>query len=139
MRSPSKIRRRPQRATLEPLEPRVLYSADPLGLGLDLPALSDFVDEAESSLPAPQTVTDVFFIDQSVANPAQLASEITARAQDDQAIVIYTIDGTQSISDINETLQQHNNLNSLQFISHGFDSNIRLGTTLLSSTTVADL
>ena len=139
MRSPSKIRRRRHRAALEPLEPRVLYSADPLGLGLDLPALPDLVGEAESSLPAPQTVTDVFFIDQSVANPAQLASEITARALDDQAIAIYIIDDTQSISDINETLQQHNNLNSLQFISHGFDSNIRLGTTLLSSTTVADL
>ncbi len=145
---------------IEPLEPRVLFSADIPGLGdlaasddntADLPtelptvtATADdpaAVEDLLAELPTEQAIqprSEVVFVDTSVNAYQTLIAEILNRGDPTREITVYTIQPDESITEISLTLATHSNLDAIHFVTHGTDASVRLGSSTLSSSTMPD-
>lgn len=141
MRAKTKKRSRPYGALIEPLESRVLYSADPFGLGIDTSEPTDLAtDNLPDSWQQQTTATEIFIVDEYTPNYQALVNEIATRTNTDdlQSVRIYTISHNQSLADVSDILSAHNNVNSLHIITHGFDASLRIGSTVLDHSTIED-
>ncbi len=120
---------------LEALEARVLYSADPFGIGTVSESLDDILPiagaDASNELPGTPT-SEVIFVDKTIPAYQQLIDEIK-RDKKDRSFVIHTIGADQSIADVSGILASHDDLGSIHFITHGTDSNIKIGKTIIST------
>ena len=135
-----------QRALAEPLEPRVLYSAD--GLSLFLPVLGERLDDAEPlgsqdvlleladalrTADSDTTSNSIVFVDSRVADIDIIVNklrenglEVLTIAADEDGLLV-----------ISQTLADQTELAALHVISHGSDAELALGNTLLNSETLS--
>ena len=129
-------------ALIEPLSPRVLYSVDVFGLGGDtglpeeseLALLADFGTTDDSAL---NSRVEVVFVDTSVSNYTHIIDSLLQSSDQNIEYVVYALEGAQSVSQIDDALASHNNLDAIHFITHGSDANFHLGSTVINSDTLA--
>ena len=147
---------------VEQLSPRVLYSADPFGLSSDLVLPEDSTQDSQISLDNAlateptglsaiddelltdeflssnnQTRTEVIFVNTSVDDYQQIVDSLTESSDDEVNYVIYTLDSSQSIDDVDQMLANHQQLDALHFITHGSDGLFNLGSSIVSNETLA--
>ena len=131
---------------MEALAPRVLYSADPLGLSGDMAASEYNTEFAEvlgevpgtSTIDNPQLRTHVVIVDTSVPDHHQIIKSLVASPDDQTEFVIYTISSKDSIDQVTDYLTDHSNLAAIHFITHGSDSSIQLGSSVLNNQSLPD-
>jgi len=153
---------------VEQLSPRVLYSADPFGFGSDfvLPDQNSAknqdleteiasgslitTDQAELSAVNDELLADDFtdtnepprteivFVDTTATNYQQIIDSLTQSSDANVNYIVHTVDNSQSIDDITNTLATHTELDAIHFITHGEDARFRLGSSFVNSETVSD-
>lgn len=125
---------------LEPLEPRILYSADILGVTgpVDAPH-----DSTELAGPLPTVVADgkllseLVFVDTSVPEFDQILADLESQVAAGRALeVIQIAPDTDGIAVISDTLASRSQIETVHIISHGTDSGIALGSQWLSNVSV---
>jgi len=151
-----------KRFKLEQLEPRTLYSADPISAGLyaapdileDLHSndqslynaalqVSDDRERAEQlhtqAIAEQQGRIELIFIDSATPDYQLLIQDLLANQSADRTFEIIRIDsddnGLQIISD---TLATQSNVDAVHLISHGSDGNVNLGNVALNHNTLPD-
>ncbi|MEW8315037.1 MAG: FG-GAP-like repeat-containing protein [Candidatus Thiodiazotropha endolucinida] len=133
----------------EELEPRILLSADLVGVAVD-PASSDVeqqVDETElqtieaglQSVLSNQTdesdisTRELVIIDPATPDYQSLVDDLISRDGDGRSFEIVLLDSSANgIEQLNETLAQYQGLNAIHLISHGGEGEIRLGDATLN-------
>jgi len=145
------------RLWLEPLEDRVLYSADALG-GFDTVASSDKQDSVflERVLNTPSSILqeissqqqraenhesfptyEIAFVDTDTIHYQQLLDDLLQSRSAERNIEVFLLDNTKDgIQQIGETLASYDSLDAVHIISHGTDGAIDLGASQLDSTTL---
>ena len=148
------------RFKLEQLEPRTLYSADPISAGLyavpdsfedsysdestlfETALQSSESNEPEEILPteigaAHETRTELIFIDTATPDYQLLIQDVLANVSADRTFEIITIDSNDNgIQIISDTLATRNNVDAVHLISHGSDGNVNLGNVKLNHNTL---
>ncbi len=138
-----------RRALVEELERRLLFSADPLSAALD-PALADLdagssppaeIELVAQSDPASEVAVlrrEIVFVDGSVEGADALIAELRAGAAADRSLEVYLLDAEgDGIQEIGEILAGRQDVDAVHIISHGTTGAVRLGSTWLSSDTLA--
>ncbi|MBT3056662.1 MAG: DUF4347 domain-containing protein, partial [Candidatus Thiodiazotropha sp. (ex Codakia orbicularis)] len=133
----------------EELEPRILLSADLVGVAVD-PASNDVeqqVDETElqtieaglQSVLSNQTdesdisTRELVIIDPATPDYQSLVDDLISRDGDGRSFEIVLLDSSANgIEQLNETLAQYQGLNAIHLISHGGEGEIRLGDATLN-------
>ncbi|MEW8676078.1 MAG: Ig-like domain-containing protein, partial [Candidatus Thiodiazotropha endolucinida] len=133
----------------EELEPRILLSADLVGVAVD-PASNDVeqqVDETElqtieaglQSVLSNQTdesdisTRELVIIDPATPDYQSLVDDLISRDGDGRSFEIVLLDSSANgIEQLNETLAQYQGLNAIHLISHGGEGEIRLGNATLN-------
>ncbi|MEW8105359.1 MAG: FG-GAP-like repeat-containing protein, partial [Candidatus Thiodiazotropha endolucinida] len=133
----------------EELEPRILLSADLVGVAVD-PASNDVeqqVDETElqtieaglQSVLSNQTdesdisTRELVIIDPATPDYQSLVDDLISRDGDGRSFEIVLLDSSANgIEQLNETLTQYQGLNAIHLISHGGEGEIRLGNATLN-------
>ncbi|MCG8059007.1 MAG: FG-GAP-like repeat-containing protein, partial [Candidatus Thiodiazotropha endolucinida] len=133
----------------EELEPRILLSADLVGVAVD-PASNDVeqqVDETElqtieaglQSVLSNQTdesdisTRELVIIDPATPDYQSLVDDLISRDGDGRSFEIVLLDSSANgIEQLNETLAQYQGLNAIHLISHGGEGEIRLGNAMLN-------
>ncbi|MCG7979730.1 MAG: Ig-like domain-containing protein, partial [Candidatus Thiodiazotropha endolucinida] len=133
----------------EELEPRILLSADLVGVAVD-PASNDVeqqVDETElqtieaglQSVLSNQTdesdisTRELVIIDPATPDYQSLVDDLIGRDGDGRSFEIVLLDSSANgIEQLNETLAQYQGLNAIHLISHGGEGEIRLGDATLN-------
>ncbi len=142
------------------LEPRLLFDAAGLIAGLDLmpqadggdggtpyliPELSKVSPDSGSDLlsdltesvtvvpPAAGQPASIVFIDAGVTGHERLLDDLPA-----DALAVILEAGSDGITQIGDTLAQHEDIGAIHIISHGNPGNITLGDTVLSNNTIGD-
>ena len=155
MSSPSKKNSRTRKCiTLEPLEARTLYSADPFSAGM--PVLGDTLEDhsiTTSELFSTSALTDDFttaesiddirleiiFIDTTTPDYELLVADLQANSTSERVFEIVTINSDQDgIQKISVTLAKHSNVSAVHIISHGSNGNVNIGNTVLNQSTLSD-
>ncbi|MEE9335902.1 MAG: Ig-like domain-containing protein [Granulosicoccaceae bacterium] len=129
------------RLIAERLEPRVLFSADPLGLAVGALLLDDqttydtpepYEPFSEINIAAPESdhasaPVELIFIDiRSDTSRADIQALI---AQDNSNAFVHVIDSqTGGINSISNFIAQHESVSSIHFLTHGDNQGLRLGT-----------
>jgi len=125
-----------QRPTLEPLEPRLLYSADtPSALAAALVGTPDAEHrllDAAGEFAVQSAPQEIVFIDARTPDSAQLVEDITAQSGRDVELIVLDAerDGLEQIS---EALAGRENVAALHFIAHGGEGVMQLGNTLVTA------
>ena len=139
---------------MEPLEPRILYSADltaglmPVATPVESPEqrLLDpnggFVDPATNAASVVAnthtSLRELLFIDAGVANRAALIDALTREQAQGRAIEIIEIGaGEDGIARIGQVLAGRSGIDAVHLLSHGGAGEIRLGNVTLDQTTLA--
>jgi len=142
---------RHRRAELEPLEPRLLLSADLPVVAPDavLPPVHAPVEASEvaDSLRDTQTTTteqhararEVVFVDGGVEGHEALVDEVLARRGDGGAVSIVVLDpAREGVAQIGEVLAAYDHeLDAVHVLAHGSERGLRLGATWLDGGTLA--
>ncbi|MCU7815842.1 MAG: DUF4347 domain-containing protein, partial [Candidatus Thiodiazotropha sp. (ex Rostrolucina anterorostrata)] len=133
----------------EELEPRLLLSADLVGIAIDLtpndadhqPDESDFqvIEQALQSEQALVEVTDpdvtsqeLVIIDQTTPEYQSLVDDLISQSGDGRSFEIVLLDtDSNGIEQISETLSQYTGLDAVHLISHGSQGEIQLGSTTI--------
>lgn len=129
---------------LEELEPRILFSADPLPLevaALLAPVHQEvqLVPDAPAE-PAPSSGGDsalvrtqeIVFIDAGVDDAGLLASAMQMQASEIRQIEVVMLDGrTSGVEQISKVLAGRHDIDAIHILSHGADGVVQLGTTSL--------
>ncbi|MBT3037295.1 MAG: DUF4347 domain-containing protein, partial [Candidatus Thiodiazotropha sp. (ex Codakia orbicularis)] len=133
----------------EELEPRILLSADLVGVAVD-PASNDVeqqVDETElqtieaglQSVLSNQTdesdisTRELVIIDPATPDYQSLVDDLIGRDGDGRSFEIVLLDSSANgIEQLNETFAQYQGLNAIHLISHGGEGEIRLGNATLN-------
>ncbi|MES9974806.1 MAG: DUF4347 domain-containing protein, partial [Candidatus Thiodiazotropha sp.] len=133
----------------EELEPRILLSADLVGVAVD-PASNEVerqVDETElqtieaglQSVLSNQTdesdisTRELVIIDPATPHYQSLVDDMISRDVDGRSFEIVLLDSSANgIEQLNETLAQYQGLNAIHLISHGGEGEIRLGDATLN-------
>jgi len=129
---------------IEPLSPRVLYSADPLGFGGHSSLPEELADNNEFAAAIPFTddknsafvKTHVVFVDSAISNHAEVIHSLTTAIDDGNQLILYTLEATDSVDTISEKLQTHSNLAAVHFIAHGSNASIELGASTLNNQSI---
>ncbi|MBI2228370.1 MAG: DUF4347 domain-containing protein, partial [Deltaproteobacteria bacterium] len=155
-----------KRLVFEPLEPRLLLSADsslgivypveaPVREAIPPPVIVASADDGSSqvtvadhpveksnstvrdSVEASTTRREVVFVDIGVAGYEQFVADVSAQQSDSRRIEIHLLDGQRDgIEQITELLAGHTQLDAVHFISHGSEGAVRLGATWLDATSL---
>ncbi|ASJ72603.1 cadherin-like domain-containing protein [Granulosicoccus antarcticus] len=134
------------RALIDPLEPRLLYSADhPLGLAVAFDDSSALQDELQSDhasaidLAAGMEVAEseelrsVAFVDRLVVDFDGLSSRLES-----QGIVVHAIDSSSNgVEQVTSYLSAYSELDAVMIYSHGADSGFTLGSSVVNSETLS--
>ncbi len=136
----NKLKQRKTRLITERLEPRMLYSADPLGLAVGAILLEDnniepniqsfepftSLDTVDSNTDT-NTSVDLIFIDiRSETNKATLQSLL---ASEHPQAIVYVIDPTEDgIETLSGVIASYDSVSSIHFLAHGDNQGLRLGT-----------
>ncbi len=128
----------PQRAILEELEPRILYSADsPLALlgGLETAAI---VETRIAPAPAVTAAPHEFvFIDPRVADSDRLLADLQAQRTAGRALDIVMLDPQHDgIAQISEALVGQQGISAIHILSDGADGKVSLGAGALDAQSV---
>ncbi|MCU7842016.1 MAG: DUF4347 domain-containing protein, partial [Candidatus Thiodiazotropha sp. (ex Troendleina suluensis)] len=133
----------------EELEPRLLLSADLVGIAIDLtpndadhqPDESDLqvIEQALQSEQALVEVTDpdvtsqeLVIIDQTTPEYQSLVDDLISQSGDGRSFEIVLLDtDSNGIEQISETLSQYTGLDAVHLISHGSQGEIQLGSTTI--------
>ncbi len=153
------------RFIFEEMEPRKLFSADPLGGlleldGFELPQVEmliiDHVSEStenyskdsgdfvsDEQLPVINIDLDIrrelVFIDSTIENHDQLLDDLISQGSESRIFSVFVLDGqTNGIDQITEELQNHDDIDALHIISHGSPGAVSLGNTQLNSNNLND-
>jgi trimeric autotransporter adhesin len=129
----------PQRAILEELEPRILYSADsPLALlgGLETAAI---VETRIAPAPAVTAAPHEFvFIDPRVADSDRLLADLQAQRTAGRALDIVMLDPQRDgIGQISEALVGQHDISAIHILSDGADGKVSLGAGALDAQSVS--
>ncbi len=142
------------RFIVEEMEPRKLFSADPLG-GLlesdnfELPQVEtlivDHVSESYnnnsiSSIPDDISSTDIeirhelVFVDSGVGNYEQLIDDLNSQGNGSRIFSVFVLDsGKNGIEQITDELQNHEDVDAIHILSHGALGSVSLGNIQLNS------
>jgi predicted outer membrane repeat protein len=137
----------PRRLALEQLEPRLLLSADGLGLALELALPTTQLTSAATIAPAqanessPAAVVashELVFIDPRVPDAKELLASLVGNADPSRQFEIITLDPQRDgIVQVTAALKSRMQLDAVHFITHGTDGAIQLGGTLLDAKALA--
>ena len=127
--------RRTNRAILEDIEPRILYSADhPVALMAAATSLSQL---ATVTIGVEDSSRQLVFIDTRVQDSAVLFADIAAQASSGRDIEAIALDAKQDgISQISAALANLTDVSAIHIISHGSEGAFELGTSTIDSTTL---
>jgi len=134
---------------VEVLEPRLLYSSDPMGIVLallppdinvesiaqidaDIASLVMATDSVALDTPAGGQVSDVIFLDSRLDDPELLRQVFQEGQLEGRQPLIIMINGDDDASSIANHLSRFENLDSIQLISHADSSGVSLGSTWLN-------
>ncbi len=135
-------------ATIEELEPRILYSGDlnPVAAPAPEAALQGEVRQIDESTVNAQHASlavfslqeersrEIVFVDARIPNAEQLVADITANARSERTIEIILIDASRDgIAQINEALADQKDVAAIHIVSHGRPGLLQLGNTTLDS------
>ncbi len=133
----------PLRLQLEQLEPRLLLSADGLGLAPELvlpgaqPAPATIVAPSQSTDSARAAVVasrELVFIDPRVPDAQQLLAALVGDADPSRRFEVITLDTQRDgIVQVTAALKSRMQLDAVHFITHGSDGAIQLGGTVLDA------
>ena len=139
MLSPARVRRR-RVPSLEVLEPRVLFSADPVGLsaGLAEPVASPQAAELASVAPASAEGVarsrELAVVDARVPDAARLLADLAAQRDAGRPIDVVVIDGDDDgLRRIGDALDGATAYDAVHLFGHGRDGAIELGGTTLDA------
>jgi hypothetical protein len=146
---------------IEALEPRLLYSADFLGVfvdnddpdftdsladvnldelltGLtDSPLPGDDQDDLIESGSTDSHRVELVIIDSNVAGSQQLIDDLAA--DPDKTILVHVLDAdTDGVEQISEILSLYSDLDAVHLISHGSSTGLQIGNTLLDADSLGD-
>ena len=122
------------RPIVEPLEPKLLYSADlaPLVLATDSAGLLDHADATQASIASARH--EVVFIDAAVPDLQALQQDLAAQAEAGRDIeVIILRSDEDGLSRITDVLAGRTDVAAIHLISHGDQGQVRLGSTMLDA------
>ncbi len=143
-----RLRRR--RDLVEPLESRLLLSADLTGVALGAALVAPFdPSTAEiAELPSAQPLAtfehrvatgELVFVDRGIEDYEELVRDLRESADGDRAFEIVILDAERDgIAQISEALAERDGVAAVHFFSHGADGTLALGSTRLSSANLAD-
>lgn len=123
------------RPVVEPLEPKLLYSADlpPLVMAADASTVvaQDTVQQASTA------THEIIFIDASVPELAALQRDLAAQADAGRDIEVIVIRAQEDgLARITDTLAGRQDVAAVHLISHGDDGKVQLGQTVLDAQTL---
>ncbi|MFM9882760.1 MAG: DUF4347 domain-containing protein, partial [Burkholderiales bacterium] len=139
-------------ATIEELEPRILYSGDlnPLAAPAPEAALQGDVrlmDQSAADAPPAalalassqeERSREIVFVDARIPNAEQLVADITANAGTERTIEVILIDPSRDgILQINDALADQKDVAAIHIVSHGGPALLALGNTTLDAATLA--
>jgi hypothetical protein len=138
----------PRKLTLEQLEPRLLLSADGLGIAPELalpgPQLTSATTvaaqpaEASPAVAAITTSRELVFIDPRVPDAKELLAVLVGNADPSRQFEVITLDTQRDgIVQVTAALKSRMQLDAVHFITHGTDGAIQLGGTLLDAKALA--
>ena len=125
---------------MEQLEDRVLFDAVPdAGLMVEAETLNQFFDSAtaataveSSSQVESSAANEIVFIDASVAESDQLLQDLLANT--DRSFEVHLLDGNaDGIEQIAAALSERDDIDAVHLISHGSQSQLRVGTAVLDT------
>ncbi|MCZ6734152.1 MAG: DUF4347 domain-containing protein, partial [Gammaproteobacteria bacterium] len=138
---PSKIR-----LVFEQLEPRVLFSADPLFVPFDGGVLQADVEQQSilhadlfsttnptSADVAAEVRRELVFVDSSVPDYQQLVDDVLATGDDARQFEVVVLDGDRNgIEQMADTLTGRNGIDAIHIISHGSPAELQIGNSRLT-------
>ena len=117
---------------LEPLEPRMLFSAEPFGYATDL--FDPPYNEAIVDFPAQPAADELVFLNDNIGQIETLLADLHAQADSGRRVVVHVLDSGQSgIDQIGEILAAYGEFAAIHFVSHGNDTGVQLGGSWLDS------
>ena len=125
------------RPIVEPLEPKLLYSADlaPLALAADSAALLDHAEVAQASVTSARH--EIVFIDAAVPDLQALQQDLAAQVEAGRDIEVIVLRSDEDgLSRITDVLAGRSDVAAIHLISHGSDGQVRLGSTMLDAQTL---
>jgi hypothetical protein len=123
------------RPVVEPLEPKLLYSADlpPLVMAAEAStvAVQDPVQQASTA------TREIIFIDASVPELTTLQRDLAAQAEAGRDVEVIVIRADEDgLARITDTLTGRQDVGAVHLISHGDDGKVQLGQTVLDTPTL---
>ena len=125
------------RPIVEPLEPKLLYSADlaPLALAADSAGLLDHAEVAQASITSARH--EIVFIDAAVPDLQALQQDLAAQVEAGRDIEVIVLRSDEDgLSRITDVLAGRSDVAAIHLISHGSDGQVRLGSTMLDAQTL---
>ena len=122
------------RPWLEPLEARILYSADLLPVTDGLGALHATITTDSQSLAG---TSEIVFVDAGVQDHQRLVDDLLAQRAAGRNITVHVIEpGTDGLSFITTTLSHHQGVSAIHLVSHGEPGQVVVGNTPLDLATM---